>query len=129
MKVIGSRPTSAKASRGKYGARDDIHTNIHFRSRWEANVARLYTHLGIAWMYEPRTFDIGGHTYTPDFYLPYYDEFIEIKNYLNPYSAKRDLGFRKHYPQIVLKLLLKDEYRTLEKRYGRSILNWEFSRK
>lgn len=128
IQTVGRRPTSPKASRGKSGIRPDISASINFHSRWEANIARLYNHLGIAWMYEPRTFDIGGHTYTPDFYLPWYNEFIEVKNFLSPFSKKRDESFRGHYPHIPLKVLLKDEYMALEKWYGHSIPNWEFRR-
>lgn len=122
------RPTSPKASRGKSGIRADISSDINFHSRWEANMARMYTYLGIEWKYEPVTFDIGGHTYTPDFYLPRYDEFIEVKNFWNDYAAKRDAQFRKTNPSIYLRLLLRDEYAALQELYGKVIPHWEFSR-
>jgi hypothetical protein len=128
IKSVGSRPTSPKASRGKSGVRRDIDQKINFHSRWEANVARMYNHLGIAWMYEPRTFKMGEHTYTPDFYLPYYNEFVEVKNFMSPYSKQRDEKFRQYYPNILLKVLLKDEYLALEELYSRSIPGWEFKR-
>lgn len=82
IRSIGRRPTSPKASRGKAGIRPDVSDSIYFYSRWEANVARLYTYLGTIWKYAPKTFDIGGHTYTPDFYLPISDTYIEVKNFL-----------------------------------------------
>ncbi len=123
----GKRPTSPKASRGKSGVRHDISESINFHSTWEANIARMYNHLGIEWQYEPRTFNIGEHAYTPDFYLPKYSEYIEVKNFWSPYSAKRDQRFRATYPGIVLKVILKDEYRALETIYADAIPAWESS--
>lgn len=127
IKTIGSRPTSPKASRGKSGIRLDISDTLNFHSTWEANVARMYTHLGIEWLYEPKTFDIGGHTYTPDFYLPKYDEYLEVKNFWSSYSAERDKKFRMTHPRTYLRVLLRDEYFALQELYGRAIPNWEFS--
>lgn len=88
----------------------------------------MYTHLGIEWMYEPVTFDIGGHTYTPDFYLPKYDEYLEVKNFWSPYSLERDKKFRMAFPNVYLRVLLRDEYLMLQKLYSPAIPMWEFSR-
>ena len=66
MRIVGGKPTSPRASRGKAGIRRDISPSIYFYSRWEANIARLYTYLEIDWQYAPKTFDIGdqmSHTY------------------------------------------------------------------
>ena len=53
-------------------------------------MARLYTHLKVKWKYAPRSFDIGRHTYTPDFYLPGTNTYIEVKNFWGEYSRIRD---------------------------------------
>lgn len=124
--VNGSKPTSPKASRGKAGIRSDISNAIYFYSRWEANMARLYTFSGVVWEYAPKTFDIGGQTYTPDFYLPESDTYVEVKNFWGTYSRIRDTKFRKAFPSIHLKVLLKDEYVQLEKRYAKFIPTWEY---
>jgi hypothetical protein len=126
MRVIGGRPTSPKASRGKAGIRKDISDSIYFYSRWEANMARLYNYLKIKWAYAPRSFDIGGHTYTPDFYLPESDTYVEVKNFWGEYSKVRDLQFRKTHRNIRLDVLLKDEYLKLEKKYAHLITAWEY---
>lgn len=126
FKVINSRPTSAKASRGKSGIRPDIHPQYYFHSRWEANIARLYSYLGVEWVYEPRTFDLGSRTYTPDFYLPRENTYIEVKNFWNKHSEGRDLLFRMTYPEITLKVILKPEYLQLEHEYARQIPSWEY---
>lgn len=51
-----------------------------FRSRLEARWAIYLDALGIEYSYEPETFDLGdGVYYLPDFYLPLFDSFMEIK--------------------------------------------------
>jgi len=126
MKVIGGKPTSPKAARGKAGIRKDISKTIYFYSRWEANIARLFNYSGIKWTYQQKTFDLGSQNYTPDFYLPDGDIYIEVKNFLWRYSKTRDRKFRKIYPGIKLTLLLKKDYLELEKKYSHLIKNWEY---
>jgi hypothetical protein len=126
MAVIGGKPTSPKAARGKAGIRKDINKTIYFYSRWEANIARLYNFLGIKWIHQPKTFDLGSQNYTPDFYLPDSDIYIEVKNFLWEYSKIRDEKFRRLYPDIRLTLILKEDYLKLEKTYSSLIPNWEF---
>lgn len=126
MKIIGGRPTSPKASKGKNGIRLDISSTINFYSRWEANIARLFTVLNIKWQYAPRSFDIGGQRYTPDFYLPDKDAYIEVKNFWWPYSKKRDEKFRERYPSLRLEVILKDEYVWLEKYFSHLVPHWEY---
>jgi hypothetical protein len=51
-----------------------------FRSRIEARWAVFFDALGIAWEYEPEGFDLGeAGWYLPDFWLPEWSCFIEIK--------------------------------------------------
>src|SRR3989344_4113027 len=83
MHVIGGRPTSPKAARAKAGVRKDISGTIYFYSRWEANIARLFNHFGILWIHQPRVFNLKVQNYTHDFYLPKYDTYIEMKNFVN----------------------------------------------
>ncbi len=126
MAVVGGKPTSPRASRGKAGIRKDISKTIYFYSRWEANFARLQNYLGVKWEYEPKTFDLGSQNYTPDFYLPKSNTYIEVKNFLWKYSKIRDEKFRKLFPDIKLQLLLKEDYQKLENKYSELIPNWEF---
>ncbi|MEW6408134.1 MAG: hypothetical protein AB1465_05595 [Patescibacteria group bacterium] len=126
MSVIGGKPTSPKAARGKAGIRKDISDTIYFYSRWEANLARLFKYLNIKWTYQPRTFDLGSQNYTPDFYLPEKNIYIEVKNFLWKYSIIRDKKFRKLYPNLKLFLLLKNDYLKLESQYSHLIKNWEY---
>lgn len=126
MRITGGRPTSPKASRGKAGIRRDISESLYFYSRWEANMARLYSYLGIVWRYTPKSFDIGGQMYTPDFYLPGKNTYVEVKNFWSEYSRVRDAKFRKTYKNIRLEVVLKENYLELEKRYAQYIPNWEY---
>jgi hypothetical protein len=57
--------------------------DICFRSSWEVAYAKYLDKNQIKWLYESKTFDLGNCTYTPDFYLPEKNEYIEIKGYLN----------------------------------------------
>lgn len=123
--VIGRLTTSPKASKGKPGIRLDVDSNICFYSTWEANVARVYNLVGIVWQYAPKIFDLGKHTYRPDFYLPNEDMYIEVKNFMNKYSFERDRLFRQKFPDIKLEVLSKDKYRKIEANYKPLIDSWE----
>ncbi len=127
MAITGGKPTSPKASRGKAGIRKDISETIYFHSRWEANYARVLNYLNVRWEYEPKTFDLETQNYTPDFYLPDSNEYVEVKNFLWKYSKVRDEKFRKLYPKIKLQLLLKEDYLKLQNKYAKFIVNWEFN--
>lgn len=90
-------------------------------------MARLYTFLTVKWEYAPRTFDIGDQRYTPDFYLPETDTYIEVKNFWGAYSRKRDGKFRKTYPHIRLEVILKPKYLSMQQEYAHLIPAWEYN--
>jgi hypothetical protein len=125
--TIGKQPTSPKAARAKAGIRKDISATIYFYSRWEANIARLFNLLSIQWQHQPKTFDLGSQTYTPDFYLPETDEYIEVKNFMGEYSKLRDKKFRKLYPDLKLRLIMKKDYLKLQEKYSRDTKKWEYN--
>jgi hypothetical protein len=127
MRVVGGRPTSPKAARGKAGIRSDIDSETYFFSRWEANYARILNLLGTDWIHQPKVFQLRSQNYTPDFYLPKRDSYVEIKNFLSDYSRKRDREFRELYPDTKLILILKSDYLKLQNKYSPSIKEWEFS--
>ncbi len=124
---IGGRPTSPKAARAKSGIRPDIDLSIYFFSRWEANFARILNLLKIKWVFQPEAFDLKFQKYTPDFYLPDYGLYVEIKNFLSDYSSRRDKAFRKIYSDKKLALILKPEYTKLQSVFSEYIEEWEFS--
>jgi len=123
--TIGHQTTSPKASKGKSGVRIDIDPKICFYSTWEANLARTFNLVGIKWQYAPRRFNLGIHTYRPDFYLPKVKTYIEVKNYMNLYSQERDALFRHLFPQIKLEVILKKSYLEIQREYRPLIEDWE----
>ena len=50
-----------------------------FRSRLEARWAVFFNHLGLRWRYEPEGFEMPGFRYLPDFFLPDWDVYLEVK--------------------------------------------------
>lgn len=125
MQIVGKMTTSPKAAKSKPGIRPDIDLKICFYSTWEANIARVFNLINIKWEYAPTIFDIGLHTYRPDFYLPETETYIEVKNFMGGYSLMRDREFRKRYPKIKLEILSKKEYEEITKQYRPLISEWE----
>lgn len=58
---------------------ETIYNNYKFRSRLEARWAVFFDELDVKYEYEREGFDIDGVWYLPDFYLPDYSCWIEIK--------------------------------------------------
>lgn len=123
--ALGKQTTSPKASKGKNGIRTDISKTINFYSTWEANIARVYNLVGIRWKYAPKLFDLGKHTYRPDFYLTKFKSYVEVKNFMSDYSKERDYLFREKYPNINLDLILKNEYLEIKTNYKDLVEQWE----
>lgn len=81
------KPPSPKTSRGRNGLREDL--GHHCRSSWEANFARSLMAFGLEYEYEPRSFDLGDTTYTPDFWIPDLGVFVEVSGYTNNEKARK----------------------------------------
>lgn len=99
---------------------------IHFAHPSEEEIARLLDYYGVRWEYEPRAFvlerDADGvpiSSFTPDFYLPDYDLFLEITTIKPSLINRKNRKIRKlreNYPDINIKLFaLKDMEALLEK--------------
>jgi hypothetical protein len=82
---------------------------IKMRSSWEVAYAKYLDRQGIKWLYESKTFDLGDTTYTPDFYLPESDTYVEIKGRWFGDSKKKFDLFRKKYYSMNIILLMKKE--------------------
>jgi hypothetical protein len=80
------------------------------------------------WAYEPRTFPLDedgkGQTtqaFTPDFYLPAYDLFIEITTLNQKLVTKKNRKarrLRERYPGTQIKVLYQRDYLHLLVKYG-----------
>ena len=102
-----------------------------FRSRWEANAARLLDYLKIKWEYEVKTFWFDGikrgtRSYTPDFYLPDENKYIEVKGWMDKKSLTRMKRMAKYYPEIKIELWDKDYFTALRQQgIPKLIPEWE----
>lgn len=133
-KYGGFKTTCNSYSRCKGGYRNDL--NQYFRSAWEANIARLLNYYNIEWIYESKRFNFDKEyhkviSYQPDFYLPKYDIWIEVKGWMDDKSKKRLELFEKYFPCEFKKLYLIDEkvYNILSHTYSSLIENWEYKGK
>lgn len=90
----------------KSGYRKDLGLNL--RSNWEANFARILNAYDTSFEFEPKVFTFpvkrGTKGYTPDFYFPFYDEWVEIKGYLDDKSKIKIKRFKRYYPDEFEKL-------------------------
>jgi len=92
--------------------------NIHFKSTWEANIARIFNYLNIKWDYEPAIFDLNGIKYCPDFYLSEFNIFVEVKGYMYNHSQNKINKFKEKYP---LEVIGPTEYKEWINDFGKNI--------
>jgi len=81
---------------------------IYLRSSYEIAYAKYLDSKNILWMYEMETFDLGDTTYTPDFFLPKFEKFIEIKGYMTNKAQEKINRFKEEYPWD-LEILRKED--------------------
>jgi hypothetical protein len=94
----------------------------------ERQFARLLDFYQIDWEYEPRSFDLerdaDGNViqrFTPDFYLPQYDLYIEITTLNQKLVTKKNRKIRRLrelYPEITCKIFYQRDYLSLVHKYG-----------
>jgi hypothetical protein len=99
-----------------------------FANPSEEEFARILDFYQIKWQYEPKSFPLDWNgsgqvteSFTPDFYLPQFDLYIELT------TLKQDLVTRKNrkirrlrelYPTVNLKVFYGRDYRKLLERFG-----------
>ena len=101
---------------------------IEFAHASERQFARLLDFYQIEWEYEPRSFDLEWdgdgsviQRFTPDFYLPQYDLFIEITTMSQKLVTKKNRKVRRLgelYPEINCKIFYQRDYLSLVTKYG-----------
>jgi len=104
------------------------HERTRFAHNSERQFAKLLDFYGIAWEYEPRTFvlesDREGNpvqAFSPDFYLPAYDLFIEITTLNQKLVTKKNRKVRRLrelYPEVKIKIFYQRDYQALLVKYG-----------
>ncbi len=95
----------------------------------EAEIARLLDFYGIYWEYEPRSFPLEWNaeglpklSFTPDFYLPDYNLFLEVTTVRPSLINRKNRKIRKlreHYPEVNIKLLTLKDVEALFLKSGR----------
>lgn len=98
-------------------------SRIVFAHESEASLARLFDFYRIAWQYEPRSFAIGWDPrgrplafFTPDFYLPEFDLYLEItvaKPALNSRKNRKLRLMERYHPGVRVKLLVRRDVERL----------------
>jgi len=81
--------------------------NIWMRSRFETEFAKYLDKNKIKWLYEPKVFNLGNCTYTPDFYLSKTEEYIEIKGYWREDAKKKFKLFKRLFPEVKIEVLTR----------------------
>lgn len=94
------------------------------RSSWEANIARIFVRLGIAYEYEREYFSVENLQYLPDFFLPN-NIIVEVKGFWDDASRKKVAALEKAYPEYTILPLDADMYETLRRKYADEIPEWE----
>ena len=94
----------------------------------EGEFARVMDFYRIPWQYEPKTFPIEWDennnvisAFTPDFYLPDLELFIELTTMKQSLVTKKNRKVRRLrelYPDVNIKILYERDYRNLIWKYG-----------
>ena len=129
-----TKPLSPTRARGARSTGAELiteqlpHEQVRFAHNSERQFAKLLDFYRIAWDYEPRTFtletDRDGNpvqAFTPDFYLPAYDLFIEITTLNQKLVTKKNRKVRRlreRYPEIRCKVFYQRDYLSLVTKYG-----------
>jgi hypothetical protein len=101
---------------------------VRFAHNSERQFAKLLDFYAIEWQYEPRTFvlerDRDGNSvqaFSPDFYLPAYDLYIEITTLNQKLVTKKNRKARRLvelHPEVKIKVLYQRDYLQLLVKYG-----------
>lgn len=98
---------------------------VSFRSTYEYRFATALNKLGVEWKFEPRYFRLksfDNKIYFPDFYLPKYNMWIEVKGYFTKLAKQKFEMFIKDYPDIKIKVFYLDNIKEIEKGNIREII-------
>jgi hypothetical protein len=98
-----------------------------FANQAEVECARILDYYGLAWEYEPTSFvletDGDGRVleaFTPDFYLPEQDLYLEVtvmKQSLVTRKNRKIRKLRERYPDVKIKLFTRRDFERLAQKY------------
>src|SRR3989475_11784861 len=114
------------------------HSRIEFAHPSEQEFARFLDYYRIRWVYEPVSFPIAwdgtkvSEMFTPDFYLPEHDLYIELttmkQSLVTPKNRKLRM-LREIYPDVNVRLLYRKDYQQLLTKAGYGALEVQHLRK
>ena len=90
-----------------------IYKGIRMRSLYEVAYAKYLDKQGTKWTYEAESFNLGTFKYTPDFYLPETDTYVEIKGSWKRETKNKFKMFQKKYYSMNIILLTNKELKNL----------------
>ena len=101
--------------------------STQFANQAEVECARILDYHGISWEYEPKSFvletDDDGRileAFTPDFYLPEQDLYLEVtvmKQSLVTRKHRKIRKLRERYPGVKIKLFTRRDFERLAQKY------------
>jgi hypoxanthine phosphoribosyltransferase len=107
---------------------DKLRPEVIFAHPSEEQFARILNFYQVPWEYEPRTFELrwddAGNVmeaFSPDFYLPEQDLYIELTTMEQRLITKKHRKLRrlrKLYPDINIKLLNRSDFKQMMLKYG-----------
>jgi hypothetical protein len=99
-----------------------------FVNEAELEYAKILDYYGVPWLYEPHTFvlerDGAGRVieaFTPDFYLPEQDLYLEVtvmKQSLVTRKNRKLRKLRERYPDVKIKLFYERDFSRIVEHYG-----------
>src|SRR5688572_25535966 len=102
--------------------------STQFANQAEVECARILDYYGLPWEYEPKSFvletDDDGRileAFTPDFYLPEQDLYLEVtvmKQSLVTRKHRKIRKLRKLYPEVRVKLFYERDFERIAARFG-----------
>lgn len=101
---------------------------VTFAHPSEAELASVLDFYQIRWQYEPRSFPLRHdetgrviESFTPDFYLPDFDLYLELTTLKQSLVTKKNgklRRLRELYPEINIKLLYRRDFINLARKFG-----------
>lgn len=99
-----------------------------FQNDAERECARMFDYHGIEWQYEPHTFPLEVapdgtvlEAFTPDFYLPGENLYVEVTTMRQPLVTKKNRKVRRLrelYPDVRVRVLYRRDLEALGQRFG-----------
>ena len=103
-------------------------SEVRFAHPSERELASILTFYEIAWAYEPRSFPLAWsadgritESFTPDFYLPELDLYVELTTLKQSLVTKKNRKLRRLrelYPDVHIRLFYNRDFKSLMTKYG-----------